>query len=216
MHKNVSFNGLDAVLWTPEKKTSDTICVFVHPWSVLGGSAANTEPYAETLADNHGIESLTFDLRGVGQSNGTSTYRGTAEIEDVKSACKFIAQTFPNAPIAIVGTSAGAAIGGSAYDAVPEAIAYVGIGYTFGWASSLIFGHHFKAIIQSKKPKLFIMGTRDEFTSVGQLKSRVETMENVQYEIIGNVGHFQLESPQYSPVISQIIAKYIHSLKSVE
>ena len=199
-------------IWKPEVLQNDAICVLVHPWSVLGGSSGNTEPYAQILAKTHGIECLTFDLRGVGQSTGSSTYRGTAEIEDVLSACNFVISRSPTRPIILIGSSAGASIAGSAFNRVPGAIAYIGIGYTFGWMSRLIFGHHFDAILKCMKPKLFIMGTKDEFTSVAQLQDKAATMTHVQIKIIPGVGHFELETSRYAKVTSEIIAKYIFEL----
>jgi alpha/beta superfamily hydrolase len=73
----------------------------VHPWGILGGSAANVEPFAEILASKYGIISLTFDLRGVGQSQGSATYRCRDEINDVLGACAFIRSKF-NKPVRIV------------------------------------------------------------------------------------------------------------------
>ena len=44
------------------------------------------------------------------------------------------------------------------------------MGYVFGWAASILFGGHYKAVLTSKKPKFFIQGDRDEFTGVGTLE----------------------------------------------
>jgi uncharacterized protein len=52
---------------------------------------------------------------------------------------------------------AGAPIAGSAVPALPCIKAYVGIGYTFGWLASWLFGRHYTAVLQSHVPKLFIM-----------------------------------------------------------
>jgi len=109
----------------------------------------------------------------------------------------------------LVGSSAGAAIAGSALDRVTEAISYVGIGYTFGWFSSLVFGSHYTAVLNSIKPKLFIMGTRDEFTSVAQLESKLLYVEKAEIQLVKGVNHFQLESQRYASVTAKYIFEFI-------
>ena len=206
---------LSGALWTPVTKSTNLVCILVHPWSVLGGSSANTQPYAETLATAHGIECLTFDLRGVGKSTGRCSYRGSSEINDVLGANDFVKAQL-NAPVILVGSSAGAAIAGSACDQISDLIAYVGIGYTFGWISSLIFGCHFDAMMKARLPKLFIMGTNDEFTSVSQLTKRVTVMNGACIELIQGVGHFELETIKYAKKTGEVIAKYMLSLERGE
>ena len=202
---------LEGSLWTPDERKCEKVCVLVHPWGVLGGSQANTEPYAEILSSVYGIECVTFNLRGVGRSTGSSTYRCRREIEDAVGACEWV-RTNLNRPIVLVGSSAGAAIAGSALDRVPEAIAYIGIGYTFGWISSVMFGSHFDAILSSEKPKLFIMGTTDQFTSVNQLEARLAIMNNVSKHLVMDVGHFDLESRKHAKTSGEVIAKFMKAL----
>ncbi len=47
---------------------------------------------------------------------------------------------------------------------------YVALGYVFGFAASILFSGHYRAVLDSKKPKLFVQGDRDEFTSTSQLQ----------------------------------------------
>jgi hypothetical protein len=51
----------------------------------------------------------------------------------------------------------------------PSFPSYVALGYVFGWCASILFGGHYRAVLDSTKPKLFIQGDRDEFTSASQL-----------------------------------------------
>ena len=203
---------IDGALWTPTDPLTDKVCVLVHPWGILGGSQGNTSSYAEILSSKFGTQCLTFDLRGVGRSSGSSTFRCANEVEDVIAACDWVKRTL-NKPIVLVGSSAGAAIAGSAIDRVPHVAAYVGIGYTFGWMASIMFGSHFNAIMESIKPKLFIMGTKDEFTSVSQLESRVMKMQAARSNLVQGVGHFELENSKYAVITSEAIAKFIEQLK---
>ncbi len=60
---------------------------------------------------------------------------------------------------------------------------------------------------------LFIMGERDEFTSVDQLKQLAKGMKCeglngggiVGIEIVPGIGHFELESPGYNELIAQAV-----------
>ncbi len=220
--KEVELHGF---LWTPRTDDHQSlVCVFVHPWAKLGGSSANTEPFAEMLATHHGIQCLTFDLRGVGKSTGNSTYKCFREIEDVLGACDFASKSlnkdvghdclqFIHIQIILVGTSAGAAIAGSCLSESSNIRAYVGIGYTFGYLSSWIFGGHFGAIMKSVKPKLFIMGSEDEFTSVEQLQARISTMMSARCEIINGVHHFELEKTLFVREVTEIITEFIRKVE---
>ena len=87
------------------------------------------------------------------------------------------------------------------------------VGYTFGWLSSIAFGRHFPAILSSSKPRLLIMGNRDEFTSETQLRGmlkkvrRGSPIETVIYE---GCGHFELESPAYDEQVAQTVLDWIN------
>ena len=89
--KDSSEIELRGFLWTPRNEAvSELVCVFVHPWGILGGSSANTEPFAEILATKCGVQCLTFDLRGVGKSGGRKTYKCIDEMNDVDAACEYV------------------------------------------------------------------------------------------------------------------------------
>jgi hypothetical protein len=101
----------------------------------------------------------------------------------------------------------GAPISGSAVDSVDSVAGYVAIGYTFGFRSSVLFGSHYRAILSSLKPNLFIMGSLDGFTSVKTFKSKMsESAGNTKSEIVENVGHFDLESPQFDGFLAHKIS----------
>ena len=112
--------------------------------------------------------------------------------------------------------------------------AYVAVGYPFGNFASLGFGRHFSSVTSagnspllcgndsttpsepiSIPPKLFIMGENDEFTTVAELEQMVKKMRancstsRVDTEIVPSVGHFQLESPSYDPIVSNIIMEWL-------
>ncbi|KAM1536475.1 hypothetical protein ACFX1X_015563 [Malus domestica] len=64
--------------------------------------------------------------------------------------------------------------------------------------ASILFGRHHKAVLQSSKPKLFVMGTHDGFTSVKQLKNKLKLCSrSVETHLIDGASHFQMEGPAY-------------------
>lgn len=113
--------------------------------------------------------------------------------------CSFLVHSVP----------AGAPIAGSALDAVDAVEGYVAIGYVFGFWASVLFGGHFQKVLDSKKPKLFIMGTSDGFTTVAQLKGKLKRAQGTaEMHLVDGVGHFELESPQYDASLAQLIAQF--------
>ena len=59
-------------------------------------------------------------------------------------------------------------------------------------------------------PKLFIMGDRDGFTSVSQLKARATAcMGKASILIIPGVGHFELETAEFDNDLSLAIVQWI-------
>jgi hypothetical protein len=96
---------------------------------------------------------------------------------------------------------------------VDEVIGYVSIGYPFGLMASVLFGRHHDAILKSVKPKLFIMGTKDGFTSVKQLQNKLKSAAGrVDTHLIEGAGHFQMEGPAFDAQMVEIIVKFINSL----
>lgn len=93
---------------------------------------------------------------------------------------------------------------------LPNTIAYIAIGYVFGWWASVLFGGHYKAVMEARLPKLFIMGDKDGFTSVKQLEARVSACQgSTNVVIVPKVGHFELETDQYDEYITKIIIQWL-------
>ncbi|KAK9065803.1 hypothetical protein SSX86_015204 [Deinandra increscens subsp. villosa] len=210
---------LDVRIYKPSPEENDSttnhhkfVVVLVHPYSVLGGCQALMKGIARNLAEQ-GVAAVTFDMRGVGKSTGRPSLTGFAEVSDVVSVCKWTSQKFSSNRILLVGSSAGAPIAGSAVDQVDEVVGYVSLGYPFGWTASILFGRHHKAILQSPKPKLFIMGTKDGFTSVKQLANKIKTAAGrAETHLIEGASHFQLEGPYFDTEMATLIVTFISSL----
>ncbi|GKU94160.1 hypothetical protein SLEP1_g7688 [Rubroshorea leprosula] len=197
----------------PREEIKDNlVIVLVHPYSVLGGCQALLKGIAAGLADK-GYSAVTFDMRGVGRSTGRASITGFAEIKDVIAVSKWVTENLSANRILLVGSSAGAPIAGSAVDEIEKVVGYVSLGYPFGMTASILFGRHHKAILQSQKPKLFVMGTRDGFTSVKQLNNKLSSAAGRnEMHLIEGVSHFQMEGPAYDAQMVNLIHEFIASL----
>eukprot|EP00293_Proteomonas_sulcata_P000892 CAMPEP_0184326888 /NCGR_PEP_ID=MMETSP1049-20130417/142805_1 /TAXON_ID=77928 /ORGANISM="Proteomonas sulcata, Strain CCMP704" /LENGTH=144 /DNA_ID=CAMNT_0026649115 /DNA_START=356 /DNA_END=790 /DNA_ORIENTATION=+ len=138
------------------------------------------------------------------------TLTGANEVKDVEAVCEWTHQKL-NQDLVVLGSSAGAPIAGSAVESFSFIKAYVGIGYVFGWWASIIFGSHYKKIMKSEKPKLFIMGTKDEFTSTSKLEWIFKRMTDPkEMKLIQGVGHFELEGSEYDGQMAELTAEFVN------
>ncbi|CAK9328052.1 unnamed protein product [Citrullus colocynthis] len=186
--------------------------VLVHPYSILGGCQGLLRGMAAGLAER-GYRAVTFDMRGAGKSSGRASLTGFAEIKDVIAVCKWVCENLSVRRILLVGSSAGAPIAGSSVDLIDQVVGYVSLGYPFGLTASILFGRHHKAILQSPKPKLFVMGTRDGFTSVKQLQNKLKSAAGrAETHLIEGVSHFEMEGPAYDAQMVNLILHFISSL----
>ncbi|RZB50254.1 hypothetical protein D0Y65_047259 [Glycine soja] len=133
----------------------------------------------------NGYTAFTFDMRGVAKSTGSS------QVKDVVAVCNCLSNTFSLPRILLLGSSAGAPIAGSAVDQIEQVIGY----------PSYSHQNH------------FIMGTQDGFTSVKQLRNKLNSAAGrVETHLIDGVGHFQMEGPGYDAEMVDLIIKFIASL----
>ncbi|XP_043691407.1 uncharacterized protein LOC122642066 [Telopea speciosissima] len=200
-------------IFKPIRESEDNlVIVLVHPYSVLGGCQALLRGIGTGLAERC-YRAVTFDMRGAGKSTGRASLTGSSEIRDVIAICNWVCENMSTDRILLVGSSAGAPISGSAVDQVQEVVGYVSLGYPFGMLSSILFGRHYKTILQSPKPKLFVMGTSDGFTSVKQLENKLKSAAGrVETHLLEGVGHFQMEGPSYDSQMVDLILQFITSL----
>ncbi|XP_073010049.1 uncharacterized protein [Typha latifolia] len=200
-------------LFKPSDPAADNLAVvLVHPYSVLGGFQGLLRGIATGLAKK-GYYAVTFDMRGAGRSSGRASLTGFAEINDVVAVSKWVTETLSPDGIVLVGSSAGAPIAGSAVDKIEQVVGYVSLGYPFGLTASILFGRHHEAILRSEKSKLFVMGTKDGFTSVKQLRNKLKSAAGqVETHLLEGVGHFQMEGPAYDAQMVDLIANFIQSL----
>ncbi|KAJ7521181.1 hypothetical protein O6H91_19G041900 [Diphasiastrum complanatum] len=161
-----------------------------------------------------GFVTVTFDMRGAGRSTGRASITGTAEVQDVVTVCRWAASHLPAPRIVVSGSSVGATISGAAIDQVEQVIGYVGLGYPFGWLGWLFFGQHKEPLLNSKKPKLFVMGERDGFTSVRQFRNALKLATGrIVTHLLPKVGHFQMERPSFDATLAEKIGAFATSLE---
>ncbi|KAI3984300.1 hypothetical protein MKX01_011254 [Papaver californicum] len=195
-----------------EGEMENLVIVLVHPYSVVGGCQGLLRGIAIGLAEK-AYRAVTFDMRGAGRSTGRPSLTGFSEIHDVIAVCKWVSQNLSADRILLIGSSAGAPISGSAVDQIEEVVGYVSLGYPFGLTASILFGRHHKAILKSSKPKLFVMGTKDGFTSVKQLENKLKSATGrVETHLIEGAGHFQMEGPSYDANMVGLIIGFVSSL----
>jgi alpha/beta superfamily hydrolase len=148
---------LEANLREPDSSPRGAVVV-CHPHPVYGGTMDNRIVYrAAKAAAAAGFAALRFNFRGAGQSTGMFD-QGIGEKEDVLASISWLAEKYPGLPLALIGYSFGAWVGLQVASSDPRMIAMVGLGIPLDL-------YDMEFLIESPKPALYIVGTRDEFCS---------------------------------------------------
>jgi alpha/beta superfamily hydrolase len=147
---------LEAVLWEPKAKPLRAAALLCHPHPLYGGTMNNRVVYrAAKGAAEAGLAALRFNCRGVGASTG-SYDKGAGEKKDAAALVDWLSRRYPSLPLALIGFSFGAWVGLQAGCHDPRIQALVGMGLPLNT-------YDFDFLIDSDKPSLFIIGTRDQF-----------------------------------------------------
>lgn len=199
------------------------IFVAVHPYGMMGGCRDVVVGTAAHMAEKHGAIVAVFDLRGVGESTGSCTLTHHNEIADVRGICRWLramgpaealgAKSFASDDkgplLALLGSSAGSCVAGSSMDE-DGVVAGVFSGYVFGWWASILFGGHYAAVKASEKPKCFIQGTADGFTSEAQLRAVADECKGTAHLVfVEDVGHFELEGPEWEDRVGDAAVEFV-------
>jgi uncharacterized protein len=177
IHRSVFIEGpagrLEGLFWDASHVLSGLArppiaAVVCHPHPLFGGTMHNKVVYqvARTL-DRLGVPSLRFNFRGVGLSAGTHD-RGHGEQDDVRAVLNYMAGEFPEIPMLIAGFSFGCWVGlrvGSEDSRVTE---LVGVGPPVG-------NSNFSYLAKTDKPRIFILGEKDQYGSPAQLEELIST-----------------------------------------
>ena len=183
---------LEAVIWEP-KGISRGAVVVCHPHPVYGGTMDNRVVYrAAKAASEAGFVALRFNFRGVGGSTGQFDH-GIGEREDVASVVDWLVKNYSGLPLALIGYSFGAWVGLQVGCADQRIMALAGLGLPLDM-------YDFDFLIANSKPALYIIGTRDEFCSPGNLEllrdrlpatSVVHSIVNAEHFFTGQVDVLQ-------------------------
>lgn len=213
-----STNGviLSCKKWASESSSDARVplVLFVHQYAVMGGCGQLMEGMARRVS-SAGYDAVTFDLRGAGKSTGSCTYTNKDELNDVLAVLRLIEES-TSKNILVVGSSGGAPLAGAVLDSSKRVIGGLFIGYTWGFWTSLIFGWAYASIQRSNKPKLFVVGTNDEFTTMNQYASRIAALSGTinEMRVIEGKNHFEIEAPQYDTLMAKYIIEFLNQIQS--
>jgi len=174
--------------------------VVCHPHPQYGGDMDNPVVVAAAQAlAARGVAALRFNFRGVGDSEGS--YSGNlSETEDARAALGLLNERFSGAALALGGYSFGAMVALAAGHDHPgvERLFAISLPATMFDASSFA---------ASTKPKLFLLGDRDQYCPYPALEALVATFagENELVKLSG-ADHFLAG---FGQAIGEAVAKFV-------
>jgi len=177
---------LEAVLnaGAPEAQYAVLVC---HPHPLYGGTFHNKVVYhAMKALHGFGFPVLRFNFRGTGLSEGRHD-QGNGEVDDVRTALDWLDQEF-HLPLIFCGFSFGAATGLRAACPDPRVKAVISLGTPVEVDDRL---YRYSFLSECTKPKLFISGSRDEFSPKEKLEEIfAEAPEPKKLVFVEGAGHF--------------------------
>ena len=142
--------------------------------------------HAMKTLHSFGFPCLRFNFRGAGLSEGQHDH-GRGEVDDVRTALNWLDSEF-HLPIVFCGFSFGAATGLKAACPDPRVTAAIALGLPVA-----VEGRHYayEFLRRCAKPKLFISGSRDQYTPEASLRQVVEQAQDPKELVIVKDGdHF--------------------------
>ena len=162
---------------------------------------------------SRGLACVNLSLRGVGTSGGECSWTGEGgEVEDVIAAADYAHDALSAEYVHLLGYSFGATVCGAAIDSRPFIGTYTAIAYPlgswvcglFGLGARLLMHGHTRPLKESTRPKLFVLGTKDDFTTVDTLRRFCgRCMEPHEIKVYDDADHFSFVS---SPFCEQVTA----------
>jgi hypothetical protein len=182
--------------------------VVAHPHPLYGGTMHNKVVYhiAKTL-NAFGLPVLRFNFRGVGDSGGRHD-NGCGEIDDVHAALDWVHNEF-NLPVIFAGFSFGAAVGIRAACQNQETEAMIAVG-----APVYVEERHYtySPLRDCAKPKLFVSGDRDEFSTPGELEGVIRVASQPKKLVIvpGCDHFFTGHLDEMQSIVKQWVGETLH------
>ncbi len=154
--------------------------VFAHPHPLFGGTLHNKVVYRATQAFSAcGWETLRFNFRGVGLSEGTHD-EGRGETDDVRAALDAVERRM-GPPLLAGGFSFGSAAALRAIQGDERIVAFVGVGLPVASASGL-------GTSPPRVPALFVVGEKDTIAPPGPVREFVR--DSGEVVVIPGADHF--------------------------
>lgn len=184
-----------------------SLCVVIcHPHPQYGGSMNNNVVYAlqEAFTEKN-FPTVAFNFRGVMGSEGIYD-NGIGEQKDLEAVCNYILDTIPSIKeILLCGYSFGSTVAGGIINNSPKYVGYVAISYP------ITFIPDFLDQARTSKPKFFLMGKKDDFTSEFALEHYFESLGPPKLmKLYDHVDHFWggNERPMVNDVVDWVMTNF--------
>ncbi|KAJ3326621.1 hypothetical protein HDU76_012769 [Blyttiomyces sp. JEL0837] len=146
---------------------------------------------------SQGFMTARFNFRGVGKSTGRSSFRGAGEMDDVMAVYRYVFSRVQSPKhVLLCGYSYGSMALCAVNSQIPECIGIISISYPAGVLWYLTFGNSGTFLDGLKAsppnlPKLFIIGSKDNFTSVKAFQTFLESVSDPKKSVvIDGADHF--------------------------
>jgi alpha/beta superfamily hydrolase len=159
-----------------------------HPHPVYGGTLHNKVVFhAMKTLNSFGFPVLRFNFRGTGLSEGEHAH-GEGEVDDVRVALDWLEKEF-HLPMILAGFSFGAAVGLRVGCPDSRVRAVIGLGTPVAAVEDRQYDFEF--LKSCNKPKLFVSGTRDQFSPRAKLEQLLQSLpEPKKLVMIEAADHF--------------------------
>ncbi len=175
--------AIEALLEYQPGDSPEFAALVCHPHPLYGGTMHNKVVFrVSKAAAEEKIPVLRFNYRGVGKSEGKYG-EGAGETDDVRATLENLCARF-SLPVVLAGFSFGAGVGLRVGAEDPRVFALIGLGLAPA-------RHDYSFLRQSRKPKLFIQGTLDQFgprAEVEKLLADLPPPQTVRW--VEGVDHF--------------------------
>lgn len=165
---------LEALLEEPEDADPREACLVCHPHPLFGGTMHNKVVYRIARGMRRaGAVVLRFNFRGVGRSEGVHDH-GPGEVEDARTALRFLRERYPGLPYSMAGFSFGSRIilkVGCSLDA-PAPIRLIAVGFPTRPLEDK--PRRFEYLARCGVAKYFVQSTTDEHGPRQELEAAFE------------------------------------------
>jgi uncharacterized protein len=187
--------------------TATHAALVCHPHPLYGGTVHNKVVYhAMKTLHAFGFPVLRFNFRGAGLSEGEHD-QGQGEVEDVRAALNWLNSEFHHLPIIFCGFSFGAATGLRAACSDSHVVGLISLGTPVAVEGR---AYTYQFLEGCGKPKLFVSGSRDQFSPRENLERVVEMApEPKQLVLIEGADHFfEGHLPEMQAAIREWTARF--------